>query len=128
MPAFEEDLEFRLVARPDWRPFAALESLRPGGPKFICIDIQALLPEFEINLNDEELGLIGCPPGAAGCEKSLLMTLAVVTELDDGTLTANLAAPVVLNRQARAGIQSIQHSSGYSPFTVIRPGQERRAC
>lgn len=128
LPAFEVDREFRLIAEHDWEPFVALESLRPGGPRFICVEIAAIDPAYAFELSEEDAGLIGAPAGSFQVRECEMRLLGVVANLDDGTLTANLAAPIVLNPATSSAVQSIQTGTTYSAVTVLRGGQERQAC
>lgn len=128
VPAFEEDQEFRLLAEPDWQPFAVLESVRADGPRFVCVEIQALISGYEVHLCEEDRGLVGIAVGQTPLPGGGLRLLAVVTELEDGTLAANLAAPLVLNLETGEGVQTIQPGVRYSPFTIIRAGEEKQRC
>jgi flagellar assembly factor FliW len=128
IPAFELDREFSLIAEADWHPFLILESMRAGGPRFICVEIDAIEPGYSIALSQEDADTIGVPHGRCAAAESGLRLLGIIATADDGTLTANLAAPLLLDPKSGAGIQSIQTESAYSPFTVILRGEERQAC
>jgi len=128
VPAFEFDREFSLSVEADWHPFLVLESVRAGGPRFICVEIGAIEPDYAIELSQEDADIIGVPPGRCAAGTSGVRLLGIVAAANDGTLTANLAAPLLLAPGSGAGIQSIQSASSYSPFTVILRGEERPAC
>ena len=128
LPAFESDREFRLIAETDWHPFLVMESLRDGGPRFICIEIAAVEPGYAVELSREDAESIGVQPGRCAAGDSGIAFLGVVATVEDGALTANLAAPLVINTARGAGVQSIQPASRYSPFTVVLHGQERQPC
>lgn len=128
LPAFEQDREFRLIVEPDWHPFLAMESLRDGGPRFICIEVAAIVPDYFIELCQEDADIVGVTAGRHSAGEGRLRFLGIVNTADDGSLTANLAAPLVLDSTSASGVQSIQPESRYSPFTIILQGQERQAC
>lgn len=128
VPAFEQDREFILCEAAGWRPFVTLTSAREGGPHFVCVEVAALEPGYCVELSVADAGSIEAPPGVIAARNGLLRVLAIVAMLTDGTLTANLSAPVVLNPAAGLGVQSIQPDSHYSPVTVIRRGAQEQAC
>lgn len=103
-------------------------SAREGGPHFVCVEVAALEPGYCVELSAADAASIEAPPGGIAARSGLLRVLAIVAQLTDGTLTANLSAPVVLNPAAGSGVQSIQPDSKYSPVTVIRRGAQEQAC
>lgn len=128
VPAFEQDCEFVLTDEAEWGPFVTMGSEREGGPRFVCIEIAAVDPAYRVELSAEDAGSISALPGRFAVQGSGLRVLAIVAVMEDGTLTANFSAPVVLNPEAALGVQAVQAGSTYSPVTVIRSRQEGRPC
>lgn len=124
LPAFEEEREFELVAAPDWHPFVVLESTREGGPRFVCVRIEALIPAYNAALSAEDEAALSIEAGCAGD----LMVLGVVNDVEGGGLAANLAAPIVLNLRERTGTQAVQSATKYPPQTIVLQPGERRSC
>ncbi len=124
LPAFEDEHEFRLTEEPDWYPFAVLESTRPGGPRFVCVRLEALIPSYKLALSPEDEAALA----VEGCREEDLMVLGVVNELAGGGLAANLAAPVVLHRREMTGTQVVRGSPEYPALTVVLQPGERQQC
>jgi flagellar assembly factor FliW len=83
-------------------PFYWLQSVDSVETAFILINPFLFRPDYELNINNEELSDIGIKEP----EKALIF--AIVTILPDGSpMTANLQGPLVINRDTRAGKQVI---------------------
>jgi len=124
LPAFEDEREFRLTEEPDWHPFAVLESTKPGGPRFVCVKLTALIPSYKVALSAEDEAALAA--GEGGEEESIV--LGVVNEVDGGGLATNLAAPIVLSLRSMTGTQAVQSSPEYSAQTIILQPGERQSC
>jgi flagellar assembly factor FliW len=68
-----------------------------------CIDAA-----YDLKVGEEELVSLGSESGTEG-----LLTLAILTLREDHAPTANLMAPVVIDRKTRRARQVIQYDSGY---------------
>jgi len=124
LPAFEEETEFRLTAAAEWDPFVVLESVRQGGPRFVCVRAEAVAAGYKAHLAAEAEVELGA--GGAGPED--LLYLAVVNEAPGGGLAANLAAPIVLNKRTGVGLQAVGAAPEYpAQATILGPG-ERESC
>jgi flagellar assembly factor FliW len=83
------------------QPFYWLQSLDVEQVAFILINPFLFRPDYELNIDDEDLQDIGL----SGPEKALIFT--VVTIPSDGAMTANLQGPLVINRDTRTGKQAV---------------------
>ena len=82
-------------------PFYWLQSLDNEQIAFILIDPFIFRPDYEANIDNEELKVIKISdPGAA-------IIFSIVTILPEGPLTANLQGPLVINRDTRCGLQAV---------------------
>ena len=83
-------------------PFYWLQSLDDEEAAFVLIDPFLFRPDYEMNIDNEELLAIGVnDPGKA-------VIFAIVTIPADGSrMTANLQGPLVVNRDTHLGIQAI---------------------
>jgi len=113
LPAFERETNFRLLEPPAIHPLALLESLSTPGLRFVCIAIHWLVPSYRFELSDDEKSNL------QGDQD--LKCLALVTFPENGSPTANLRAPVLLNPVTRRGLQSIQTDSSYDLFHPLHP-------
>jgi flagellar assembly factor FliW len=83
-------------------PFYWLQSVDSVQTAFILVNPFLFRPDYEVNINNEELADIGIK----GPEKALIF--AIVTIPADGTpMTVNLQGPVVINRDTHAAKQVI---------------------
>jgi flagellar assembly factor FliW len=83
-------------------PFYLLQSVDSAQTAFILINPFLFRPDYEVNINNEELSDVGIE----GPEKALIF--AIVTIPADGSpMTANLQGPLVINRDTRAAKQVI---------------------
>lgn len=84
------------------QPFYWLQSMDVERIAFVLLDPFVFRPDYEVSIDDEELGEIGVTsPGKA-------LIFSIVTIPGDGEpMTANLQGPLVINRETRQGKQVI---------------------
>lgn len=84
------------------QPYYYLQSVETQGAMFILLKPFLFRPDYEIDVIDEEFAAIGLTdPGKA-------LVFSIVTVPDDGSpMTANLAGPIVINRERRIGKQIV---------------------
>jgi flagellar assembly factor FliW len=98
---FERFKEYVLLDA-EQQPYYYLQSLDTQGAAFILLKPFLFRPDYEIDIADEELSEIGI----SDPKKALVFT--IVTVPVDGTpMTANLAGPLVINRETRVGKQVV---------------------
>jgi flagellar assembly factor FliW len=84
------------------QPYYYLQSVEAQGAMFILLKPFLFRPDYEIDVADEELAGIGITdPG-----KALVFTIVTVPS-DGSPMTANLAGPIVINRERRIGKQIV---------------------
>ncbi len=120
LPAFEQITSFFLIENPAHAPLVVLESHCKPPVRFACIPMQWLMPDYRLELADEEAALLGASSSPGG-----LILLAVLTFREGLAPTANLLAPVVLNPEARVGLQSVQ---AHLPYSHLHPLREEPSC
>ena len=83
-------------------PFYWLQSVDVEQIAFVLINPFLFRPDFEMNIDNEEL----LPIGISDPTKALIFS--IVTIPHDGTpLTANLQGPLVINKDNKVGIQAV---------------------
>lgn len=105
LPGFEDLHSFVLVERSEFSPIVFLQSTEHGPLRFACVPVQVLDPGYTPVLCESEAAVL--EPG------SQRVVLGILTFPDSQPPTVNLLAPVILNPETRAGVQSIQMESGY---------------
>lgn len=108
LPAFEDARLFLRIEQPDTAPLVFLQSLTQPELVFISLPVEGVVPGYRLTLGAEETEALEMD-GRGG----ELEALAIVT-IRDGKVTANLMAPVVINRANQRAVQAIQSESGYS--------------
>lgn len=92
-----------------------LQSVEDAHICFLVGDPAKLAPNYVVDLSDEELSSLGL---TAGEEAAVLVILTAFGEAT-GLTTANLKAPVVINRKTFTANQVILHSQDYSTKTPV---------
>jgi flagellar assembly factor FliW len=108
--------DFELLADPDAGPFLLLRSLEPDRIEFVAIELEGVLPEYRVEIGEEdaeELGLVG-----DGSDVWVL-NIATVKSWSPQRVTANLVAPVVVNKRTGVGKQVVL--SNYQKYSVNHP-------
>jgi flagellar assembly factor FliW len=112
LPGFETHRRFRLASSPESQPFAIVQGLDDQGPTFVTIDPRLVIDGYELVLDQAEEARLGADGS------SPLLMLSIVTVHPDGSATANLRAPLVINPASMSGIQIV---AGASPYTINHP-------
>jgi flagellar assembly factor FliW len=84
------------------QPFYWLQSADVEGVAFILINPFLFRPDYEVNINNEDLADIEIDSP----EKALIFSVVTIPP-DGGPMTANLQGPLIINRDTRAGKQAI---------------------
>ena len=97
-----ESLKDYVLLDAERQPFYWLQSVDVEQIAFVLINPFLFRPDYEMNIDNEELLPIGITdPGKA-------LIFSIVTILTDGSpMTANLQGPLVINRDNRVGIQAV---------------------
>lgn len=128
LPGFENERRFLLVDHAASRPVAFLQSASQGRLCFITMPVPAIAPGFRLTAASEDLRLIGLE-GARQPEIGVdVLCLGIISIADDGTPTADLLAPVLINLQSGLGVQAIQEEPQYSHCERLPLPPEGSAC
>jgi flagellar assembly factor FliW len=97
-----ESLREYILLDAERQPFYWLQSLEVEQLAFILINPFLFRPDYELDINDEELRNIGL----SGPDKALIFSVVTIPA-DGGPMTANLQGPLIINRETRTGKQAI---------------------
>ena len=106
LPGFEECKSF-VVFTADAAPFQWLSSVEGPAASFLTIDPRIALPTFRYALAAADLSRV------QASEETPLLWLAIVLVEPDGTVTANLRAPIVINPATMTGHQVMPQNCLY---------------
>ena len=106
LPGFEECKSF-VVFTADAAPFQWLTSVEGPPASFLTVDPRVVLPTFRYALSSADLIRL------KATDSTPLLWLAIVLVEADGTVTANLRAPIVINADSMIGHQVMPHDCLY---------------
>jgi flagellar assembly factor FliW len=117
LPGFEACRSFVLMQNDVLGPLQLLKALEGPAASFLVIDPRRVLPEYRCELSQADRYRLGVHN-----TETLLWLVLVTIELD-GTITANLRAPVVINPERMVGQQVVPHDCVYPIRHVIAEGE-----
>jgi flagellar assembly factor FliW len=97
-----EGLKDYILLDAERQPFYWLQSVDTVGIAFILINPFLFRPDYEVNIDNEELKDIGITS-----PKEALIFSIVTVPANGGPMTANLQGPLIINRDERRGKQAI---------------------
>jgi flagellar assembly factor FliW len=97
-----EPLKEYVLLDAERQPFYWLQSVDKERVAFILIDPFLFRPDYEVNIGAEELLDISL----SGPEKALIFSIVTIPP-ENGTITANLQGPLIINRENHYGKQAI---------------------
>jgi flagellar assembly factor FliW len=106
LPGFESRTRFVLVERPALKPLLVLQSLDSPDLCFFAAPLDAIDPHYQLRMtfDDERTLALTAEP----------LSLAILSASESGRWTANLLAPIVINKEARRAVQAVRADSLYS--------------
>lgn len=113
IPGFETCKSFALIWSDETAPFHCLHAVGGANASFLTVNPAAALPSFQCTLSAADRTRLG------ECAESELVWLAIVSIGEDGTVAANLRAPIVINPATMTGFQVLPHQAVYSLRHVI---------
>jgi len=109
IPAFESEVRFLTLRHPQHEPLVFLQSVTRPSLAFIAIEVQKVALHYQLELSEEDNETLGGPSAASDVE-----VLALITVTPTGEVSANLQAPIVIHKERRRAVQSIQMNPAYS--------------
>jgi flagellar assembly factor FliW len=97
-----EKLKDYLLLDAERQPFYWLQSMDAEDVAFVLVNPFLFRPDYEVNINNEELDGIGI----RSPEKALIFSIVTIPQ-DGSPMTANLQGPLIINRDTRLGKQAI---------------------
>jgi flagellar assembly factor FliW len=122
LPGFEGHTVFIIVEQPELAPIVFLQSLNTPELCFPAAPVAAIDPGYSPGLTREDLERLGLDPGRQPVPNVEVLSLALLCAPENGPLTANLLAPVVINVQTHTAVQAVRADSLYSHRHPIPTG------
>jgi flagellar assembly factor FliW len=101
--------EFTLIQVREESPFLVLQSLDDPKLGLLVADPYSFMTEYEVVIGDADRRLLGIETRE---QATLLVTVTIPQGMPERT-TLNLSGPIVLNNEARIGLQIPQTDSRY---------------
>jgi flagellar assembly factor FliW len=127
VPGFETATRFCLKEQPSFAPVSFLQATDAPDLCFLVIPVQSILPDYSLAIAADDLSTLQLDDAQPGNGKDVLC-LAILTAPEQGPLTANLLAPVVINLAAGRGVQAVRSDSVYSHRHVIAALETEAGC
>jgi flagellar assembly factor FliW len=116
IPGFEACRRFVLLASETFAPLQRIDAVEGPSASFLCIDPRLVEPGYDCELGAGDTRRLGVS------DPSRLLWLALVTVELDGTVVANLRAPIVINPDRMLGRQVLPNDSPYPiRHVMVRP-------
>jgi flagellar assembly factor FliW len=109
LPGFETARRFVLLDDPEFAPLVHLQSLETENLCFLAMPVRSIDPEYETMLASEDREALGMQEGEVST-----LDLALLSAARDGSLSANLLAPVVIDLSTRRAVQAVRFDTKYS--------------
>ena len=123
LPGFETSKQFVLRAQPSLAPVACLQSTDSPDLCFLVVPVATLVTDYSLSVSPDDLRTLELDPDGAIETHTNLLCLAILTVPEDGSLTANLLAPVIVNLAANLAVQAVRADTMYShrhPITSLQ--------
>lgn len=120
LPAFEAETRFLLLERPESSPVLFLQSLRTPELAFITVPAAEIHPGYAIDPAPAELDLLEAGDHA-------IAPLAILT-ITEGSVSANLQAPVLLCPETHRGLQVLRPDSPYASRHLLPVPGGNKSC
>ena len=113
--------DFLLLHHKPESPFRWLQSLQEPAVAFLVTQPQGFVPEYLPEISDEDAARL-----KIDAEKpALLLTTAAIPKGEPKDMTLNLAAPIVINADARIGRQVVLDDNLYTVRHRVFPQADR---
>jgi flagellar assembly factor FliW len=125
LPGFESETRFVLLEQPEFAPIVFLQSIDSAELCFLAAPVAALVAGYSLSIAREDLERLDLDPDDRLEPGPELLCLAILCTPENGAVTANLLAPVVINLRTRRAVQAVRTDSRYSHQHAIA---EEAAC
>ena len=121
LPGFEDQTQFLLVEDRATKPIVFLQSCSATELCFLAAPLAAIDAAYELAITPEDLHRLGLDQGRQPRVNEEVLCLAILSATENGPLTANLLAPVVINVFNRKAVQAVRADSRYSHQHPLAP-------
>jgi flagellar assembly factor FliW len=112
-------------------PIVFLQSLHPEQLCFLAVPVLTIDPAYQLTVGRDDLRLLGLDASRQPRIGEEALCLAILSAPENGLLTANLLAPVVVELRTRRAVQAVRADSVYSHQHILAApvvGAPEAAC
>ena len=113
LPAFEGERRCLAIEHPKTGPLILLQSMATRDLCFLALPVAAVDPAYRLQISTEDMKAIGIDESAISSGDKLAVLVFVVVG-PDGHISANLMAPIVVNRENRRAVQAVRCDGVYA--------------
>ena len=124
LPAFEEETQFLVMEPLAQAPMVFLQSLSNPSLCFLALPILTIDPEYRLQMTAEDLHSLQLATDRQPGPGDGIICVALIAIAEDGSISANLLAPVVIHSGDRRGVQAVRVDSTYSHQHPVTAKQE----
>lgn len=117
VPGYESQRHFVLLDIAETAPLKVLHAVNAPDPCFLVTDPRSILPGYRCDLSDADRLRV------RAVDDRLLLWLVIVSIREDGHVTVNLRAPIVINPERMIGRQVMPNGCVYPLHHVIERGE-----
>ena len=110
IPAFEDEHEFVVLPYEEGTPYMFLQSMATPELAFLMTDPFVFFPDYSFELDDENMERMGI----GSMDDMLVCTLISIPSSGVADMTANLLAPIIMNRHTRQAKQVVLEKTQYT--------------
>jgi flagellar assembly factor FliW len=125
---FEAETRFLSIQPPALRPLVFLQSLSTPDLCFVSLPVLVVDKDYFLSIDPDDLEAVGFPSEGQPTVGADILCLAIVCIQNGGPTTANLLAPVVVNRQNSQAIQAVSLNRRHSHQTPLPAASKELAC
>ncbi|MGE5373250.1 MAG: flagellar assembly protein FliW [Solirubrobacterales bacterium] len=119
IPGFDQEKGFILIQLEPTSPFYFMQSTITASLAFMVTNPRIFFPDYELHISSDVLAFLGTEK-----EEDLDVYVLLSIPEDFHATTANLLAPIVINRTANVAVQSIPPQSPYSTKQPLFPKRD----
>lgn len=99
---------FTIISREEKSPFMWLQSVENGALAFVVVNPQLIKPDYEPEISDQDAKSLQLDKS----EDAMILTIVTV-RLSPLLVTANLRAPIIINKEMRIARQIVLENDDY---------------
>ncbi len=119
LPGFETATRFRIKEQASFAPVVFLTALDVEDLCFLVLPVERIDPDYSLAVNAEDLRTLSLDGSRQPSLSGDVLCLVILTAPEQGPLTANLLAPIVINLPARLAVQAVRADARYSHQHLI---------